>query len=223
MNKWTNNKKINEYHWFWWCRAEVGGGWEHLFCEPYQVEDKSELRGSTNFGNMTRSSGCFILGSSLASRRRHTLFEPMGDALAAGDHHLTLDWSQWFGNSRGAGTGTQEVVENHQQQCTKNGQRSVNEVENSDTGKPVVSPSDVIKDDNVYQQTPTVCIGCQTRYDDDSDIDMVHCHMCNGWQGFDCLPYSKTERKLLTHEDIEWKCQTLFRNLDSVRIRASHK
>ena len=35
--------------------------------------------------------GIDILGSRPMSRRRHTLFEPMGDALAAGDHQLTLD------------------------------------------------------------------------------------------------------------------------------------
>ena len=34
-----------------------------------------------------------ILSSEPTSQRRHTWFEPMGDVLTAGDHHLLLDQS----------------------------------------------------------------------------------------------------------------------------------
>ena len=40
-----------------------------------------------------------IHGSEPTSQGCHSWFEPMGEALAAGDHHLTLYWPRWVDGS----------------------------------------------------------------------------------------------------------------------------
>ena len=44
---------------------------------------------------------------------------------------------------------------------------------------------------------------------DDNDVEsqnMIECCSCDGWQHLTCLPYTKTQVKVLTSDQILWKC-----------------
>ena len=64
--------------------------------------------------------------------------------------------------------------------------------------------------DGHSQQSPshTTCIGpCQTKYKDSNrQVDMLECSVCEGWMCFKCLSFNKTEKKMLSKPDIQWKC-----------------
>ena len=47
---------------------------------------------------------------------------------------------------------------------------------------------------------------CMVDDNDSESENMIECCSCEGWQHIKCLPYTKTQVKLLTSDEILWKC-----------------
>ena len=60
----------------------------------------------------------------------------------------------------------------------------------------------------------TTCIGpCQTKYKESNrQVDMLECSVCDGWMCFKCLSFNKTEKKMLSKPEIQWKCPSCVKN-----------
>lgn len=57
------------------------------------------------------------------------------------------------------------------------------------------------------------CIGpCRKTYNEATrSVDMLECTSCQGWLCFQCLPYNKTEKKMLSKPEIQWICATCLK------------
>ena len=58
-------------------------------------------------------------------------------------------------------------------------------------------------------------------YSDSESQNMIKCCSCEGWQHIKCLPYTKTQVKLLTSDEIIWKCDACCK-LKSKTILIQH-
>ena len=47
---------------------------------------------------------------------------------------------------------------------------------------------------------------------------MIECCSCEGWQHIKCLPYTKTQVKLLTIDEILWKCDACCKCKSKIKL-----
>ena len=61
---------------------------------------------------------------------------------------------------------------------------------------------------------PSICLGpCNVNLDGTTlKVDMLECGNCGGWMCFNCLPYNKTEKRMLAKPEIHWKCPSCSQN-----------
>ncbi len=52
---------------------------------------------------------------------------------------------------------------------------------------------------------PTVCLQCKSDEKQENE-EWIECCICGGWQHFRCLPYNKTQMRILANDEISWKC-----------------
>ena len=77
----------------------------------------------------------------------------------------------------------------------------------------ILANSGIDSSQTQFNNTQTPCIGpCRTIYNEATrKIDLLHCSSCQGWMCFKCLPYTKTEKKMLCKPEIQWRCLTCIK------------